>query len=341
MALTSKLNMRCGTLWKPSETAVVDSGECSNSSGALFLSMAKTQMKHLLSFFAISGVFGLGCGSAQTTFTTTEPLVADVTPSDPVANSSCPGPHYRRSEVDGELHWVGENGAAPLDLGDGIREILRDDLDGDGLDDSILSLGACGNWGECVQVIVRGCSDGRHSLATDPDTYVWELTVEDSGDSVTLWETTRGGSAAADDIGRVRWAFREGRFVRTDEYELIQLMRAFGEPEPREVRRGQLEEELETACQRLRCFEHNGRLRVFHSAENDRLGLLHRAGEHWEMIEPLEAASMGAVGSIVVRDDDGGADDSIVIEVLGQDGSALRIRVSFGDELRWEEQTDP
>jgi hypothetical protein len=154
---------------------------------------------------------GASCGAS--------PCVAPDEPSASV--EQCPAPRYALT-LSGDHPTIETlDGAPPLEH-DSLALVLEHDLDGDGIKDKIVSLGLCGNWGECVHVILRGCGADVFSLASEPDHYAVGFTVEHDGEGPpVLWETTRGGVAGDDEVGRVRWELRGGRALPTDDYERL------------------------------------------------------------------------------------------------------------------------
>lgn len=251
------------------------------------------------------------------------------------------GPRYRRVLAsDGESRWLAEEGAAPLDYGDGIDESYQGDLDGDGLDDFILNLGACGNWGYCVQAILMGRPDAWFSLAMEPD-YYYEFVVEPSvdGTSVTLWELTRGASAMRDDLGRFRWEPRDGRLYRTEYFELIQLMRPFEDPVPRSIQRLRVKELPGDFFLEHRFLGEGAGIRVYRVSEDGRLGVIRRVGGEWERIEETVPPDPPVEPTwITVNGTDGPQGKTCTIEVLAADGNARLITLTLEPELRWETQ---
>ncbi len=80
--------------------------------------------------------------------------------------------------------WSGPIGASPLDL------------DGDEYADHVVNLGACGNWGDCVRVVLVGCGNDRYHAVWGPE-YALGLTVV-PGRHWLLVEDHRGASAGCD-----------------------------------------------------------------------------------------------------------------------------------------------
>ncbi len=72
------------------------------------------------------------------------------------------------------------------------------DIDHDGLDDRIVNLGACGNWGDCIQVVLLGCEDERYHPVWGPDYAQVIGVVPGQGAWSSLVFTRRGSDAGCD-----------------------------------------------------------------------------------------------------------------------------------------------
>lgn len=133
---------------------------------------------------------------------------------------SCPGPRYRLDLAGATATLVPIDGAPALDR-ERIEVVIADDLDGDGDLDHVLSLGRCGNWGECIHAVLLGCGgSGLATLASEPDLYAYGFTREARDDGPPLlWELTRTAIAGDDELGRVRWELGgENTARRTHDY---------------------------------------------------------------------------------------------------------------------------
>jgi hypothetical protein len=105
----------------------------------------------------------LGCGEVERTHSPAQ--VAK-----PVAVEAPPPPVDTRAAPPGLCEW---------DLRDGVpwhpsygaarTEATRVDLDGDALGDLVASLEGCGNWGDCMFVVLQGCPDQLYRAVWGPE----------------------------------------------------------------------------------------------------------------------------------------------------------------------------
>lgn len=64
-----------------------------------------------------------------------------------------------------------------------VRVTWRGDLDGDGREDRIVMIeDACGNWGECLYLVLRHCEGDSFATLWGPD-YALSLAVTDAADA--------------------------------------------------------------------------------------------------------------------------------------------------------------
>lgn len=132
----------------------------------------------------------------------------------------CPEPRYRL-HLDRDPPTIeGVDGEPALDY-DKVGPVFEGDLDGDGIQDAIIDLGWCGNWGDCIHVVLRGCDEPQlFSLASDPHHYAFGFVVEPSAEGPpVIWELVRGEMDRAREITQVRWEIREGRAARASAWE--------------------------------------------------------------------------------------------------------------------------
>jgi hypothetical protein len=170
----------------------------------------------------VLAVLSIACGSATVPTPELGTSVGPLVRVEPTASAvpPCPEPRYRLHLDRGPRTIEGVDGAPALDH-DKVVPVFEGDLDGDGIDDVIIDLGLCGNWGDCIHVVLRGCDEPQlFSLASDPHHYAHGFAVEPSGEGPpAMWELVRGEMDRAHEITRVRWEIREGRAAPSSAWE--------------------------------------------------------------------------------------------------------------------------